>query len=183
MNAYTDEQLVGQYLKNKDEKAFEELVKRYLPLLYGFVKRYTGSSINASDITQEAFVKVWKNIKNFDQSKSFRTWIFTITKRTAIDWLRKKNALPFSVLEKEQNNFVESLVDDSLSFFEKLLINESSKELVLVLSKLPVEYSTVIGFHINNDLSFREIALKLKEPINTIKSRYRRGLIMIKKIL
>ncbi len=183
MNFHTDEQLVGLYLKDQDGLVFEELVKRYLPLLFSFTKRYTGNDNNASDITQETFVKVWKNIKSFDQSKSFKTWIFTIAKRTAIDWLRKKNELPFSSLEKEQNNFVDSLADESMSFFEKLLLQEKSKELVFAVSELPKEYSTVIGFHLNNDLSFSEIALKLKEPLNTVKSRYRRGLILLKKIL
>ena len=60
---FTDEQLVARYLK-KDEKALEELVKGYIPLIFSFVKRYTGNQDSASDITQEVFVKVWKNIKS-----------------------------------------------------------------------------------------------------------------------
>ena len=96
MDSFTDEQLTAKYLK-KDEKALEELVKRYLPLIFGFVKKYTGNQDNASDITQEVFVKVWKNIKSFDQTKSFRTWIFTIAKRTAFDHLKKRKTVSFSI--------------------------------------------------------------------------------------
>lgn len=185
MNISTDEQLVRQYLQNnKDERALEELVRRYLPLIFGFVKRYNGNEDNVSDITQETFVKVWKNLKGFDQSKSFKTWIFTIAKHTAIDWLKRKNALPFSMLEEEQGNrgFINSLVDNSLSIFEQLSIKETSKKLAIAMAKLPAEHSTIIRFHIDNDLSFREIAKELNKPLNTVKSRYRRGLILLKKI-
>lgn len=102
----TDQQLISQYLKNKDNAALENLIKRYLPLIFGFVKRYTGNADNTSDIMQEVFVKVWKNLKNFDQSKSFKTWIFTIAKRTSIDWLKKKNALHFAAYQRRNLNAI-----------------------------------------------------------------------------
>ena len=179
MSDYSDEQLVAKYLK-KDEKALEELVGRYLPLIFGFVKRYTGNQNNASDITQEVFVKVWKNIKSFDQTKSFRTWIFTIAKRTAIDELRKQKAVPFSVLQEE--GFENSIADESTSILDQIFSQQQSRELSLALAKLPINYNSVIKLRANDDLSFREIAVKLKEPLNTIKSRYRRGLALLKEL-
>ncbi len=177
----TDEQLVARYLK-KDEKALEELIKRYTPLIFGFVKRYTGNQDNASDITQEVFVKVWKNLKSFDQSKGFRTWIFTIAKRTAIDELRKKNALPFSTLRKE-TDFAESLVDEVPSILDQIFSQQQSQELAVAVAKLPKNYGSVIKLYNHDGLNFREIASKLKEPLNTVKSRYRRSLTLLKKLL
>src|SRR3989338_5537868 len=99
MKNFTDEQLVKSYLKG-DEKALEELVRRYLPVIYNFSRKYTGDPDNASDIAQEVFVKVWKNLKKFDTSKNFKAWLFTVAKHTALDWLKKKNALPFSLLKE-----------------------------------------------------------------------------------
>jgi len=185
MNISTDEQLVRQYLQNKEEGALEELIRRYLPLIFGFVKKYNGNEDNASDITQETFVKVWKNLKSFDQSKNFKTWIFTIAKRTAIDWLKKRSALPFSMLEEEQGSrdFIDSLADKSLSILEQLLLKEISKKLAVAMAKLPAGYGNIIKYHIDKDLSFCEIAKELNEPLNTVKSRYRRGLILLKKVL
>lgn len=180
MNNLTDKQLVGKYLR-KDDQALEELVKRYLPLIFGFVKRYTGNQDNASDITQEVFVKVWKNLKGFDQSKSFRTWIFTIAKRTAIDELRRQKAIPFSALQEE--GFEDLIVDDSPSILDQIFAQQQSKELAVALNKLPANYNSVIKLYANDSLNFREIATKLKEPLNTVKSRYRRGLVLLKKIL
>ena len=177
---FTDQQLVAKYLK-KDERALEELVKRYMLLIFGFVKRYTGNQDNASDITQEVFVKVWKNIESFDQTKSFRTWIFTIAKRTAIDELRRQKAIPFSALQEE--GFENSIADESTSILDQIFSQQQSKELALALAKLPINYNSVIKLRANDDLSFREIAVKLREPLNTIKSRYRRGLALLKELL
>ena len=180
MDSFTDEQLVARYLK-KDERALEELVERYLPLVFGFVKKYTGNQDNASDIAQEVFVKVWKNLKSFDQSKSFRTWIFTIAKRTAIDELRKKKALPFSVLQEE--GFEDLIADESPSILDQIFSQQQSRELAVAVAKLPMNYRSVIKLHNHEGLNFREIATKLEEPMNTVKSRYRRGLTLLKKLL
>jgi RNA polymerase sigma-70 factor (ECF subfamily) len=181
----TDEQLIRRYLRNKDEHALEDLIRRYLPLIFTFTRNYTGNRDNAADITQETFVKVWKNIKRFDQSKSFKTWIFTIAKRTAIDWLKKKNALPFSAIQdgRENGNFADSLIDESPSITEQLMLQETSKKLSFALAQLPGAYNTVVNLRINSDLSFREIAERLNKPLDTVKSHYRRGISLMKKIL
>ena len=155
MNRPNDEQLVWRYLKSNDEHALEDLIKRYLPLIYAFTRNYTGNQDNASDITQEVFVKVWRNLKKpalspskgFDPKKgSFKTWIFTIAKRTAIDWLKKKNALPFSVIQDEarDDNFANSLADESPSITERLVLQETSKKLAFALARLPGDYNAVV---------------------------------------
>ena len=183
MNRFSDEQLVRQYLKEGNEYALEELIKRYLPLIYGFVRKYAGNQDDTSDIVQEVFVKVWRNFGRFDQSKSFRTWIFTIAKRTAIDWLKKKSALPFSAIQDEEGDtdFINSLANESPSITEQLILQDTSKKLAFALARLPGAYNTVVNLRINDDLSFREIAEHLKESINTVKSRYRRGIFLLKK--
>jgi len=73
-----------------------------LPLIYNFSRRYAGDPDNASDITQEAFVKVWKNLKKFNISKNFRVWLFAIAKNTALDWIKKKKTLPLSLLNENE---------------------------------------------------------------------------------
>lgn len=185
MNHASDEQLIWRYLKDNDERALEDLIKRYLPLIFSFTRNYTGNQDNAADITQEVFVKVWQNIKRFDRSKKFRTWIFTIAKRTAIDWLKKKNALPFSAIQDEErdNDFIDSLADESPSIAERLMLQETSKKLSFALARLPGDYNAVVNLRVNDDLNFREIAERLKKPLNTVKSQYRRGIGLLKKIL
>ena len=170
-----DEQLVHNYLKYKRESDLEELAKRYLPQIYGYVRNYTGNQDIASDISQEVFVKVWKNLKKFDQSKSFKTWIFTIAKRTAIDWMKKKQELPLD--EKLE------IVDESPSLLDILAQKQLAGNLALAIAQLPSHYGSVINLRIREELSFREIAASFCEPINTVKSRYRRGIALLKKLV
>ncbi len=175
MKNFTDEQLVKNYLKG-DEKSLEELVRRYLPLIYNFSRRYSGDPDNASDIAQEVFVKVWKNLRKFDTSKNFRAWLFTIAKNTALDWFKKKDALPLSLAENIIDTKLAPIIDE---IYKKSLLNN----LQLAIEKLPPKYSSIINLYHTKGLNFREIADFLKEPINTVKSRYRRGLISLKKKL
>ena len=144
-----DQDLISKYLAG-DEKSLEILIEQYLKPIYSFVYRYTGSASNAEDITQDVFVRVWKNLKKFDQNKSFKTWIFSIAKNAAIDWLRKKKTI--------------SLSDDDME-------------------KIPSEYRMILFLRYNDHFTFKEIAESLGQPLNTVKSRHRRAIAMLKKIL
>jgi len=150
-------------------ESFEVLVKKYLKPIYSFVYRYVGNSQDAEDITQETFVKVWKNLKKFNPQKSFKTWIFSIAKNSAIDFLRKKKTIPFS------DEIIDTFADPA-PFIPELSLST-------ILEKIPSEYRMILFLHYNDHFTFREIAEVLEESINTIKSRHRRGLIMLKKIL
>lgn len=184
MKAYTDEQLVTNYLKG-DEKALEILIKRYLKPIYSFVFRLVGNNQEAEDITQEAFVKAWRNLKKFDSKKKFKTWIFHITKNTSFDFLKKKKTIPFSEFENEEgeNTLVETLADPS-PLPNKLLKQTSIGEMLnAAMNQLTPKYRLVLFLRYNDYFTFREIAEVLREPLNTIKSRYRRALIMLRKSL
>lgn len=183
MKNLTDEKLVQIYLKG-NEKALEEIVRRYLPLIYNFSRRYSGDADNASDIVQEVFVKVWKNIEKFDSSKNFKSWIFTIAKHAALDYLKKKNALPLSLIEEENADSIENIADpNQLPPLENFYKQTLSENLALAIGKLPVKYGVVIRLYHKKSLNFREISDLTDESINTIKSRYRRGMALLKKLL
>ena len=83
------EQLIANYLKG-DQESLEILVRQYLKVIYSFVFRYVGNAEDAEDITQEVFVRVWRNLKRFNQEQSFKTWLFAIAKNAALDFLKKK---------------------------------------------------------------------------------------------
>lgn len=180
----TDKQLISNYLAG-DEKSLEVLIKRYLKPIYSFVYRYVGNSQDAEDITQEVFVKIWRNLKKFDQNKSFKTWIFSIAKNTSIDWLKKKKAMPFSNFENEEgkNVLIETLTDPAPlpnEIFERAGI---AKMLNTAMDQLTPKYRMVLFLRYNDHFNFREIAEALGEPLNTVKSRHRRALILLKKLI
>jgi len=184
MKAYTDEQLVIDYLRG-DAESLEILIKRYLKPIYSFTFRFVGDSQEAEDITQEVFVKTWRNLKKFNKNKSFKTWIFHIAKNTSLDFLKKKRTIPFSDFENEEgeNKLIETLVDlaplpDEL--FERADITEM---LNMAMNQLAPKYRMVLFLRYNDHFTFREIAEILAEPLNTIKSRHQRALIKLKRLL
>ncbi len=190
MGNFNDQQLIENYLKG-DDKSLEVLVQRYLKPVYGFAYRYVGNIQEAEDISQDVFVKIWKNLKKFDKQKNFKAWIFTIAKNTALDFLKKKKTLQFSDLparggsalgrenEEWENKFV-----DPLPLPDEFLEQKGIREIFAkAVGKLFPKYRKVLLLHHEENLTFREISQRLNEPLNTVKSRHRRALIALKKIL
>ncbi len=176
-----DSELIKQYFKG-DERALDTLVRRYFKQVFFFAKTYVKNDAEAEDITQEVFVKAWKNLSKFEPDKKFKTWLFQITKNTCIDFLRKhKNFVASESLDEQQMaENLERIIDKAPLPEELFLAAEFSQKLDEVLSRLPKIYETVVVLHLQHDLTFQEISEVLDESINTIKSRYRRALLIIR---
>jgi RNA polymerase sigma-70 factor (ECF subfamily) len=144
-----------------------------------------GSGQDAEDVAQEVFVKVWRHLKRFDQNKSFKTWIFAIAKNTAIDFLKKKKTISFSEFENEEgkNTLTETLADPTPLPQELLERAGAAQMLSSAIDKLSLKYRMVLFLRYNDHFNFREIAESFGEPLNTVKSRHRRALIQLKKLL
>jgi RNA polymerase sigma-70 factor (ECF subfamily) len=179
----SDQQLIADYLDG-EEKALEELVNRYLKSIYNFIYRITNSLEEAEDITQETFLKLWKNLEKYNQEENFKAWLFAIARNTTIDWLRKKKNIKFSDFESEEdeNKFENSLVDKTPLPNELAVKSEQKQKLDRVLNKLPIIYREVLLLHYYEDLTFDEIGKVLNKPLNTVKSQHRRALVAIKKL-
>ena len=175
----TDTILIQNYLAG-DEQSLDLLIKRYIKPIYSFVHKNVGNAAEAEDITQEVFIKIWKNIRKFDQKKNFKPWIFQIAKNTSIDFLRKKKTIPFSRFENEkgQNVFLENMQAIPLNLIETL---SDKRVLAIAVSSLNDKEQKIINLRHNNGMNFKEIADILKESVNTVKSRYRRALSNMRK--
>ena len=184
MTNNNDEILTRKYLQG-DEKSLEVLILTYLKPIYSFVYRYVGNGQDAEDITQEVFVKFWRNLKKFDQEKSFKTWIFSIAKNASLDYLKKKKAVPFSEFDTEEggNRLTDTLADPSPLPLELLEKAGMAKLLNAAMEKLSPQYRMVLFLRYNDHFNFREIAESMGEPLHTVKSRHRRALIKLKKLL
>ncbi|PIT88234.1 MAG: hypothetical protein COU29_03130 [Candidatus Magasanikbacteria bacterium CG10_big_fil_rev_8_21_14_0_10_36_32] len=175
--------IVG-YLKG-NESSFANLVRKYLRPIYNFVYRYVGNAQEAEDVVQVTFVKVWKNIKKFDQTRSFKTWIFNIAKNTAIDFLRKKKTIPFSDFEDDNGkNYLEDNLSDVTPLPPELFDQKDlSQHLTLAMQKLTPKYQVVLSLRYIEQLTFQEIAEVLGEPMNTVKNRCWRAVEMLRQHL
>jgi RNA polymerase sigma-70 factor (ECF subfamily) len=182
-NTISDVALVSRAIEG-EENAFAELVDRHLQAVYAFSMRYVRDTADADDVAQETFVRAWKNFETFDTSRNLKTWLFTIAKHAALDMLKKKKPVAFSRImetESELESFLapyiasgeipENIVD------QKILKGDMGE----ALAKLPAAYRAVLAMRYEENLKFREIASSLGTSIDTIKSRHRRGLALLRK--
>jgi RNA polymerase sigma-70 factor (ECF subfamily) len=182
----SDEGLIFSYNGGNPE-SLKKLIEKYTPSIYNFIVRLAGQG-NAADLVQETFIKVWKNLLKFNAQKaSFKTWIFTIAKNTALDFLRKKKSFNFSDLENndEDNDvsFAESIPDRELLISEAIEKLEDVEFLNKALEKLPPAYQAVLALHYQEEMTFTEIGKVLGKPLNTVKSQHRRALTMLRQIV
>lgn len=176
-----DSDLVKEYLEG-NESSLKELVDRHVKSVYSFIYRLTGLEGEVPDITQEVFIKIWKNLKKYDSNQSFRAWIMTIARNTAIDWMRKRRVAVFSDFNRVDfgEYFEDTLSDPSPIADELFEKNELKEALEKEVSRLPINYREVIILRHSEDLSFEEIGSVVKKPVNTVKSQYRRALLKMK---
>lgn len=173
-----DNQLIKDYI-NGDENSLKILIDKYTFSIYNFSSKFVGIE-QAKDITQEVFVKVWKNLRKFREEKSkFKTWLFVIARNTMTDYLRKKKTIPFSNISEE--DFKEENIEDGADLPDEVLQKLQDKEMLLkILNELPVNYKEVLTLYYQEDLSFKEIGEILNKPLHTVKSHHRRALILLK---
>ena len=187
MEEKNDQILIDDYFKG-NEKSLEMLIKKYLKQVYNFAYSYFGEKNIASDVTQEIFVKMWKNLRKFNRKKDFKVWLFTIAKNTIFDFLGKKKQIPFSNFEFEnydenQINLIDNLEENELlpeKIFEKI---ETKEKINSAIKKLTPIYREVILFYYYHNFSLKEISEILNEPVNTVKSRHLRALQKLKVLL
>ncbi|HEX5988619.1 MAG TPA: sigma-70 family RNA polymerase sigma factor [Solirubrobacterales bacterium] len=163
--------LVGR----KDPEAFEVLYDRHGGAAYSLAYRIVGDRAAAEEVTQEAFISVWRSGARFDAGRgSVRSWLLSVVRNRAIDFLRsragKAPKLDFddeTVLE--QRPAVEMTEDEALR-------RETAAELRGALAELPGEQSKVIELAYFGGFSHSEIARILGLPMGTVKGRMRLGL-------
>ena len=180
---HTDDELIAGYLAG-NENYFEQLVARHLQSVYNFTLRFVGAG-DADDVTQEAFLKAWKSIRKFRRGQSFKTWIFTIARNTALDALRKKKHRPFSDFDRDDgsNAIADSLADTEPLADEVFGRLTDAKVLDAALAKLSPDAREVLLLRYREELTFDEIGKVMHQPLNTVKSRHRRALAALRDIL
>jgi RNA polymerase sigma-70 factor, ECF subfamily len=176
-----DDQKTLEYFLAGNEETYEALLRKYLKPVFNFLFRLTGGRESAEDLAQETFLKAWKNRDHFDSSKNFRTWLFTIARNSAFDWLKKKKEIPFaSFTSEEGENWLENISDGGFLPDEILERKDITKEFEKKLGELPELYREILLLHYKEDFSLHEIAEILGEPYNTVKSRHQRALLKLK---
>lgn len=176
-----DEQLVGEYLTGRED-SFEVLIEKYLKPLFNFIYRIIGDKDSAEDIVQTVFLKAWENLRKFDRSKKFSTWVFAIAKNEAFDFLKKKKAFSFSAFENAKGeNFLEFIEDENSLHGEKFLrVVDNKKEVEKLLNSLSPQTKAILLLHHLHGFSLVEISEIMGSSSNTTKSKYRRAILNLR---
>ncbi len=177
----SDADLVKRSLENPDN--FSHIIRRYSAPLGRYIRRRSHASTHdMEDMLQDIFIKVYKNLNDFDQRLSFSSWIYRITHNHIIDWYRKEKRHDTISLDDEDSGIIYSIAGgeeaDKFANFKEL-----SNEVSEVLGLLPPGYKDVIVLRFFEDKSYEEISDIMRIPISAVGVRINRAKSAIKKKL
>lgn len=178
-----DAQLVDRCL-NGQETAWEDLVKLHTRRVYAICYRFTNSDSEAQDLTQDVFLRVFKNLKSFRSGEgSFVVWLTRLTRNLLIDHYRRTrldratDSLDDQAPMLEEKTAMMSRTDGMLAG------REASELLQQALQKLSPELRETVILRDLEELDYKEIAQVLNVPEGTVKSRLNRGRAELARIL
>lgn len=155
MNVLIDRCLDGQ------DSAFSELIRRYQGMVYGLCVRMLGQREDAEDATQETFVRVCKNLHQWDPQRAFEPWLMTIAGNRCRTRLSKRSRRP------SQISLEHPIPDQSFLETEARFLAEEIESVVETLK--PDSRGAFLLFY-REQLSYQEIANRLNVPLGTVKT-------------
>jgi RNA polymerase sigma-70 factor (ECF subfamily) len=165
-------------LVQRDVSAFEELYDRHSRLVYALVLRVLQQASTAEEVVQDVFLQLWRNSAQFDGSRGpFVPWLLTLARNRALDQLRLK-----SERQRRREDQAEELpvVVATPDFEGSLDEKRRAKRVRELVASLNPHQKRAIEMAYFEGLSHSEIANALKEPLGTVKSRIRNGLLRLK---
>ncbi len=162
-------------IQNGDVAAYDNLVKKYRNPLFSMIYNMTGNSEDASDITQEVFIKAFQSIKQFQGKSSFFTWLYRIGTNTSINFIKKSKRQRFVSYESIDETLVGSEILEFLTSKnrteKRILITEIQEKLNDALQKLSPKHRIVVILHEVEGMNHKDIAEIVKTSEGTVRSR------------
>ncbi len=179
-----DQQRLIDRARAGDTRAFEDLARREERALYRHAHRIVGTSSDAEDVVQDAFLSAWRSIASFEGS-SFRAWLFRIATNRALDMLRARKRRPELPLEPP--------TDDDVSWAEPVAPGPDLAQLAAdrealavvetALGSLPAEQRAALLLRDVEGFAYEEIAVITAVEIGTVKSRIHRARVGVRNAL
>jgi RNA polymerase sigma factor (sigma-70 family) len=165
--------LVATGLGNRE--AFERVYKASARKLYSLCLQITGQRNGADDVLQETFIKIWNRAPGFDPDRaSAMAWLGAIARNSSIDWYRAHHRRTFVTEDAV------SLILDGAESAEHRIIREQEETRALgLLGELPPDQEADLRSVFFTGLTYAELAERKGIPLNTLKSRIRRGLLSL----
>jgi RNA polymerase sigma-70 factor, ECF subfamily len=170
-----------QQLLRKDVSAFEELYERHSRIVYSLVLRILRQGSTAEEVVQDVFLQLWRNSGQYDAQRPLVPWLLTLARNCALDHLRLK-----SERQRRREDQTEEFpqIAAAAPEYERALDEKRRAERVRALmGSLPAAQKRAIELAYFEGLSHSEIAASLNEPLGTVKSWIRNGLLRLKEAL
>lgn len=174
-----DSALVGRYLEG-EKFAFQELVERYQQRLLNFIYRTIGDRDRAEDLVQETFVRVYRHLHRFDQTKKFSTWAYTIASNLAKNELRNRSRTPLVLFQTIRKNWDADHrpleFEDSTYAPDDLFRKRHLRATVeAAVAELPEHHRVVFVLREMEGKTYDEISEITGVTLGTVKSRLNRA--------
>lgn len=170
----TDLEKILERCKENDRSAQADLYRWLAPKLLGLCLRYIQERAEAEDVMQDAFVKIFSNIKAFKGNGSFEGWAKRVAVNTALTALKSKNRMHFERHIDTHENI--GLPDE-----DPVALNAS--EIMSCMAALPTGYRTIVNLFLVEAFSHKEIAEKLNITESTSRSQYARARQLLMKLI
>ncbi len=177
--ALSDHRLISG-LQAGDEAAYEQLIERFQTPIYNLAYRLLNDPADASDVLQEVFLKVFRNVENFRGESSLRTWMYRIAVNEANNrrrWLfrHRRGETGMDDLFEDSESREKPLMDAGETPFDFTMNREAQLLLEEGLAAINPVFRAALVLREIEDLSYEEIAGVLEVSIGTVKSRIVRG--------
>lgn len=162
------EQTWVQQARRGDQRAFGRLVEAYQRPVFNLTYRMLGNIEEAEDAAQEAFLRAYSCLGQYNPEMKFSTWLFSIANHHCIDRLRKRRTTQISI---DDNPVLQNLEGDELRPEPHALQQEVRVEVQTMLDRLAPEYRTPLVLRYWEEMSYEEIAETMNVTVATVKSR------------
>jgi len=178
--AEPDDLRLVESLRAGSERAYEDLITRFQQPVYSLALRLLNDQSEASDVVQEVFLKVFRNVGSFRGQSSLKTWIYRITVNEAHNARRwffrhRRREVELDTDPEEARNWKEIIPDRSRSPFEVAVDREQHLMIEAALDKINPIFREAVVLRDITDLAYEEIAEILGVSLGTVKSRILRG--------
>lgn len=182
-----EDRILVSAAKTGDQKAFEDLMKKYRKSVYYMLLKMVYNPDDAEDLTQEAFAKAFTSLHKFDSKFAFSTWLFRIATNNCIDFIRKKKLLTYSidqpVDEDSDRPFFIDIRDKNYNPNEEMIHSQRSQIIHEAVEKLPQRYKILVKMRYFEEKAYEELADELNLPLGTVKAQLHRARELLNELL
>ena len=170
-----DAELADRF-RNGERAAFDQIVRRHQKGVWYLVRRYVKRDADASDVSQQAFVRAFKGLATFRGTATVRSWIYRIAINCALSWLRDHR-------REEPTEIAEDALVEANAAPAKIMGGQQGAQLRAAIGQLPPKQKLVLELRVFDDLSFKEVAELAECTENTAKVNFHYAVKRLRELL